>query len=143
MMLVQDGLRTAVVAAAALACAYLIRPTVAKRQRWTWALVLAPYLTPPLLVGYAYSNFSLSLVHHPTLNALWYATLLVLRLAPVAALTLMFAPHPLSEQRYTAGGWLAAAWTGDFGGRPVVPARRSRPLSSSSYSRSASSKWRR
>jgi ABC-type Fe3+ transport system permease subunit len=109
MTLAQGVLTTGIVAAAALAVAHLLRPIVAKQQRWTWALLLAPYLAPSLLVGYAYSNFSLSLVHHPALNALWYATLLVLRLAPVAALALAFAPHPLSDEamhcrRLTCGG---------------------------------------
>ena len=35
-------------------------------QRLTWTLLLIPFLTPDLLVGYAYGNFSpFPLVRHP------------------------------------------------------------------------------
>ena len=67
-------------------------------RRLAWAAVLAPYLTPVLLVGYAYSNFSLSLVRHPGWNALLYSLLLWMKLVPVAVLVLWFAPSPLSPQ---------------------------------------------
>ena len=70
-----------------------------KRARLgAWTLILAPYLTPSLLVGYAYSNFSLSLVRHPSWNALFYSALLVMKLAPVAAVVVYFAPSLFSQE---------------------------------------------
>jgi hypothetical protein len=96
MMPWSDLLRAALVALLAVAAAAILLPAVAGRTRWAWGLLLAPYLTPSLLVGYAYADFSLSLIRHPLLNAAWYSALLALRLAPVAALALYFAPRPLS-----------------------------------------------
>lgn len=91
-----DVLRAGLVAVLAVLAASALRTAVGGRGRWPWALLLAPYLTPALLVGYAYSSFALSLIHYPALNAAWYAVLLWLRLAPVACLVLCFAPHPLT-----------------------------------------------
>jgi ABC-type Fe3+ transport system permease subunit len=67
-------------------------------RRAAWVLLLVPYLTPVVLVGYAWSNFSLSLVHHPTRNELLYALLLVVKLAPVAVLVDYLAPSYLSRE---------------------------------------------
>jgi len=67
-------------------------------RRAAWVLLLLPYLMPVVLVGYAWSNFSLSLVHHPVLNELLYAVLLVVKLTPVAVLVHYFAPSYLSGE---------------------------------------------
>lgn len=66
------------------------------RRRLAWLLLLAPYLTPALLIGHAYGSFSLSLLHYPRLNAVFYAVLLGLKLTPVAAVALYFTPGLLT-----------------------------------------------
>jgi ABC-type Fe3+ transport system permease subunit len=63
-----------------------------------WGAILAPFLAPGLLVGYSYSNFSLSLVRHPGWNEALYCLLIALRLAPVAAVALIFAPSAVSHE---------------------------------------------
>jgi ABC-type Fe3+ transport system permease subunit len=67
-------------------------------RRAAWILLLAPYFTPVLLTGYAYANFSLSLVHHPDVNAFFYAALLWWKFTPLAAVILHFAPAPVSAE---------------------------------------------
>ena len=93
-----DILRAGLVAALAVLTAFALRATLSLPRRRVWVLLLAPYLMPSLLIGYAYSSFSLSLIHHPAANAMAYVLLLVLRLAPVAALALYFAPSPLTAE---------------------------------------------
>jgi len=69
------------------------------KLRWlAWMLLLVPYLTPFLLVGYGYSSFSLSLVHYPLGNEALYLALLAMKLMPVAALVLYFFPSPTSQE---------------------------------------------
>jgi iron(III) transport system permease protein len=68
------------------------------RRELVWVLLLAPFVTPSLLPGYAYSNLSLALIRHPLLNELLYAGLLLLKLAPVAAAVLFLAPSFVSDQ---------------------------------------------
>jgi ABC-type Fe3+ transport system permease subunit len=70
----------------------------APARRTAWALLLAPYFTPVLLTGYAYANFSLSLIHHPAVNTLFYAALLCWKFTPVAAVILYFSPAPISAE---------------------------------------------
>ncbi len=59
-----------------------------------WLFLLAPTLTPPLLIGYAYSNTQFSLVAHPWCNELLYSFLLLFRMMPLAWLVLFFSPAP-------------------------------------------------
>ncbi|MFO1093921.1 MAG: hypothetical protein U0992_11505 [Planctomycetaceae bacterium] len=59
-----------------------------------WVLILAPFLSPGLIVGYGYRNYSLSLVHHPAWNELLYVAILIGQAAPIGALLLYFAPPP-------------------------------------------------
>ncbi len=79
-----------------------VQPLLAHPRTWArnaaWAVLLAPYLTPAPLVGYAYSNFSLSLVHHPLLNEVFYVLVLTMKLIPVAAIVLHFGPSRLSPE---------------------------------------------
>lgn len=83
-------------------------------RRVAWVVLLLPFLVPSLLVGYGYSHFSLSLVHHPTWNELLYVALLAFRLTPVAAVALRIAPVGLSPEalhcRRLAGAGRSAAW---------------------------------
>ena len=94
--------RSLLIGALALAAAIPLRALLAgKRPRIryvVWVLLLLPYLTPVLLTGYAYANFSLSLVHHPLLNTVFYAVLVWLKLTPLAVLVLCFAPPPVSTE---------------------------------------------
>ncbi len=95
-------LRALVVGTLALALAYPLCALIANsrrgRRRAAWLLLLVPYLTPVVLVGYAYSNFSLSLVHYPFRKELFYGVLLVVKLCPVAVVVLYFAPSGLSRE---------------------------------------------
>ncbi|HWD91802.1 MAG TPA: hypothetical protein VG938_05575 [Verrucomicrobiae bacterium] len=67
-------------------------------RRVAWILLLAPYFTPILLTGYAYANFSLSLIHHPAINAWFYSALLCWKFTPVAAVILYFSAAPISPE---------------------------------------------
>lgn len=79
-----------------------LRPVLADRRlpvrRLAWVLLLSPYLMPVLITGYAYASFSLSLIHHPVLNMLFYAVLVCLKFTPIAALILHFTPSPISVE---------------------------------------------
>jgi iron(III) transport system permease protein len=68
------------------------------RRRIAWILLLAPYFTPTLLTGYAYANFSLSLIHHPTINLLFYSMLVGLKFTPIAGVIFHFTPAPISAE---------------------------------------------
>lgn len=67
-------------------------------RRVAWVLLLSPYLMPVLITGYAYASFSLSLIHHPDLKAIFYAMLVCLKFTPIAALILHFTPSPISPE---------------------------------------------
>jgi iron(III) transport system permease protein len=67
-------------------------------RRIAWILLLAPYFTPTLLTGYAYANFSLSLIHHPVINTIFYTILVGLKFSPIAAVIFHFAPAPISNE---------------------------------------------
>ena len=85
-------------AAIGLGLSALLAGTGGRARRAAWAAVVVPFLTPVLLVGYAWSNFSLSLVRHPVANELLYDALLLMKLTPVAAFVLYFAPAFFSPQ---------------------------------------------
>jgi len=95
-------LRSSAVAAAAAAAASGVRALLAASSgrvaRLAWLLHLLTYLTPVVLVGYAYSYFALSLVHYPLCNELVYDLLVCLKLVPLATLVLWFAPSPISPE---------------------------------------------
>jgi ABC-type Fe3+ transport system permease subunit len=95
-------LRSLIIACLAVALARPLCALLADRRvparRLVWALLLAPYFTPVLLTGYAYANFSLSLIHHPAVNTLFYAALLCWKFTPVAAVILYFSPAPISPE---------------------------------------------
>ena len=92
-------IRAFAIAVAALVAGHSVRDLIASASRRgravAWFLLLTPYLTPAPVVGYAYGSFALSLLHHPAWNQLFYAALLWLKLAPLAALVLYFAPSAL------------------------------------------------
>ncbi len=95
-------LRSLIVGVLAVAAARLVRTLLADRRRpvrrVAWTLLLAPYFTPVLLTGYAYANFSLSLIHHPILNTIFYSALLWWKFTPIAAVILHFTPTPISAE---------------------------------------------
>ena len=95
-------LRSFMVGVLAVAAARLVQPLLADSRRavrrLAWMLLLAPYFTPVLLTGYAYANFSLSLIHHPAINVLFYSALLWWKFTPMAAVILHFTPPPLSAE---------------------------------------------
>ena len=105
-------LRSLIVGVLAVAAARLVGTLLADHRRpvrrVAWILLLAPYFTPVLLTGYAYASFSLSLIHHPILNTIFYSALLWWKFTPIAAVILHFTPAPLSAEaihcrRLTAG----------------------------------------
>jgi ABC-type spermidine/putrescine transport system permease subunit II len=64
-----------------------------------WGLLLAPFLVPPLLVGYAYYRPALMLVHYPRTTEAVYWAVLFLRFFAAAVLIRVFAPpSPLSAE---------------------------------------------
>ncbi len=78
------------------------------RGRMRWALLLAPFLTPPLLVSYAYSRYALALVVAPWSHHAAYAALLFLKLVPVALVVRWLMPSPLSAEARHCHRTLAA-----------------------------------
>jgi len=69
-----------------------------------WAVMLAPLLTPTLLVAYAWRPTALAWVRDPAWVEWLYRGLLLARYAPVAALVLLLAPPPpVSAQAMHAG----------------------------------------
>ena len=73
----------------------------------TWALLLAPLLTPALLISYAYSHFALQLMAVPGATAALYFASLTLKLVPVAALILHFVPPAISPEAVRCHALLA------------------------------------
>ena len=65
-----------------------------QRRRLAWVLLLTPFLTPSLLIGYAYISFATPLVKWPVLHESLYVLLVLMKLAPIAALVVCFAPPP-------------------------------------------------
>ncbi|MHC4247603.1 MAG: hypothetical protein ACYS9X_00600 [Planctomycetota bacterium] len=61
-----------------------------------WALVLAPFLTPSILVGYGWQTSALILRGGSAAHELLYALLVTAKLAPAAAVVLHFAPRAIS-----------------------------------------------
>lgn len=57
-------------------------------------LLIVPFLFPELWVGYAYANFSLSLIQHPVWNELLFDLLLLLKLVPAGVVVAHFSPPP-------------------------------------------------
>ena len=94
-----------------------LQATTPRRWCWAvWALLLLPYLVPALLVGHAWRQLALALVHHPAANKALYSLLTMMKLVPVAALVLVFAPRPLSAQaihcrRLAGGGRFVWDWS--------------------------------
>ncbi len=69
------------------------------RRGAVWGLLLAPFLVPPLLVGYAYYRPALMLVHYPRTTEAVYWVVLFLRFFAAAVLIRVFAPpSPLSAE---------------------------------------------
>jgi ABC-type Fe3+ transport system permease subunit len=89
-----------------------------------WLLVLAPFLAPALLTGYAYSNFSLSLIGRPGWNEALYNLLLWLRMAPVAAVVLYLTPDPFCAEATHCRRLLKARRGAARSTVPMGPARR-------------------
>jgi len=95
-------LRCLIVGVLAVAAARPLQALLADRRepvrRVAWLLLLAPYFTPVLLTGYAYANFSLSLIHHSAINDIFYSALLWWKFTPIAAVILHFTPAPISAE---------------------------------------------
>ncbi len=103
--------RAAGIGVLGLCLGYPVRALLADSRKGlrgvAWLMLLLPYLTPAVLVGYAYSSFSLSLVRYPVWNAVVYHVLLGMKLVPVAVLVLYFAPTFFSPEALHCGRLLA------------------------------------
>lgn len=90
----------AVAVAAGLGIDALLRSRrVGPRARLlAWALLMAPFLTPAILVGYGWQATALALRGGGAAHEALYALLLLARLAPAAAVVLHFAPRAISPQ---------------------------------------------
>ena len=94
--------RAAIIGGAAVAISgWLARSLTGLRGRAAtvaWALLLAPFLTPSLLISYAFSRFAFALVASPWSHHALYATVLLLKLVPVATVIRWLLPPPLSAE---------------------------------------------
>lgn len=84
-------------------------------RKLLWVGLLAPFFTPELMVGYAYSAFALSLIHHPVWNELLYAVLIGSKFIPVGTLVMYFAPPPPLSAEARFCRQLAIAGTNGIG----------------------------
>ena len=98
----QGAARALAIAGLALALApplaRLLAHTHGRRRTLAWALLLAPLLTPALLVSYAYSHLALRLMGTPGATGALYFAALTLKLVPVAALILHFVPPAIAAE---------------------------------------------
>jgi hypothetical protein len=96
-----DAARSLILAACAVGIALpVVRrlATLSERVRpWAWALLLAPLLTPTLLVSYAYAPLALRAMAVPAGVSVLHFIALLLRLVPVGAVVLQFVP-PLASR---------------------------------------------
>ena len=99
---IESAVRASAIAGLALALApplaRLLAHTHGRRRTLAWALLLAPLLTPALLVSYAYSRLALRLMGTPGATGALYFAALTLKLVPVAALILHFVPPAISPE---------------------------------------------
>jgi hypothetical protein len=65
-------------------------------QKMAWTLLLSPFLTPSLLISYAYSRLALALIVRPWSHEALYAGVLLLKLMPLAVIVRWLVPSPLS-----------------------------------------------
>jgi hypothetical protein len=93
---VDAAVRSGAIALTALIIAPLLTRQLAAAgsQQRTWALLLAPMLTPALLVSYVYAPW---VVHPGALPAIYFAAL-TLKLVPLAAVVQHFLPPALSAE---------------------------------------------
>ena len=87
--------------------ARLLAHTHGRWRTLAWALLLAPLLTPALLVSYAYSHLALRLMGTPGATSALYFAALTLKLVPVAALILHFVPPAISPEAVRCHALLA------------------------------------
>ncbi|MCA9039474.1 MAG: hypothetical protein KDA65_03905 [Planctomycetaceae bacterium] len=97
--------RACLISLLSMLVAQSLQPALKTERLWQtrliWGALLAPFFCPDLLVGYAYYNFSLSLVHHPVWNEWFYGLLVTLKTIPLATILLYFSPpSPLSAEAF-------------------------------------------
>jgi hypothetical protein len=106
---VSIGAQTAAAAGRALMIAALTVGLAARLSPWitsrsgrertlAWALLLAPFFTPSLLISYAFSKFALALVVSPWSHEALYISVLALKMMPVAVILRRHLPSPLSPE---------------------------------------------
>ncbi len=93
-VLADAGRAAAIATSAILVATSLARQLAHTHSRLLWAALWAPWLTPSLLVSYAYSSLALELGGGLALHSI----ALLLRAVPLAALVLLALPPPLSAE---------------------------------------------
>lgn len=105
--------RALVIAVAALAVSGSLSAWLAAQRNRTrtlaWALLLAPFFTPSLLISYAFSKFALALVIAPWSHETLYVGVLALKVIPIAVMIRLLIPPPLSAEAWHIYRTLAAA----------------------------------
>lgn len=87
-------------------CVVLARFVANHTRRWPVILLVVVFLMPELLVGYAYSNTTLSigesrlsLIHYPVFNEILCAIIVALKMVPVGTAVVLLAPRsPLTAE---------------------------------------------
>lgn len=94
--------RALIIAALAIAISGGLSPWLAGRsgreRMLAWALSLAPFFTPSLLISYAFAKFALALVVSPWSHEALYIGVLALKMMPVAVILRQHLPSPLSPE---------------------------------------------
>jgi hypothetical protein len=92
-----DAARCAAIALLALGLGWPVGARLGA-GRWKASLLLAPILTPALLVSYAYQPLALRLTGQPVALVLMYSALLVFKLSALAALARWLFPPAVSRE---------------------------------------------
>jgi len=100
-----EGLtRALAIAVAAVPLGYGCAAALVSRRRavrlLAWALAVACFFTPPLLVGYAYANFTTLMRYSDALRGGVYAALVLSRLVPLAALLWLICPGRVAPEAW-------------------------------------------
>jgi hypothetical protein len=108
---VSIGAQTAAAVGRALLIALVALAVSGELSRWlavqtgrarmlAWALLVAPFFTPSLLISYAFSKFALALVASPWSHEALYIGTLALKLIPLAVILRLYLPSALTPEAW-------------------------------------------
>jgi ABC-type Fe3+ transport system permease subunit len=93
-----DALRSLTLAALVTWVGWRVGARLPARLGWRWLLLVAPLVTPALLVGYTYAPLALGLAGAPSARLAFYSALVALKFLPLAALSRRFLAPPISPE---------------------------------------------